>query len=82
MQLHPDDVHSFASPPLVGETVLLVFEDLKVLPVLRSALGWRCALTGALPLGEPIGWTDLGPPLIEPTLAQWAAKDLAARWIA
>lgn len=65
MKLNLEDVYSLASPPPVGVTVLLVFEDLKVLPARREP-GWVSALTGSAQVGEPIGWTEVWPPLLEP----------------
>ena len=51
---------------MLGESVLLVYANQKVVPARREAEGWIDARTYAPPLGEPIGWTYHKPPLIEP----------------
>ena len=68
MLLFSNDVFTLASGqlPMLGESVLLVYANQKVVPARREAEGWIDARTYAPPLGEPIGWTYHKPPLIEP----------------
>lgn len=67
MQLNPEDVYPLSSLPCDVDVVLFVYENELVVPARLRDKGWEDIRTNAPPLGEPIGWTHHGEPLIDPT---------------